>query len=761
MRLDESLFEGVRIDPNFDEIEKALKSVKGTGKVEFDYRPDDGVYKKPEDHFIVLIDEDTEALEEGNKEDFKLYYKNRREWKLGVVNKLNELGWMLEDPMEDNSSYLYLVVEKDNLKKEGYEIGSPFSDAPGHKVEVYSDYHKALKRAKELGLKEAEYGDVFGTQFSYCCWNKSGDRNEYEDVIAYYTFEDGKLKSLDNQDREYLEKEKGFTFDNSGVKESLTEATSEKDKLLADLFTQYLDSETPYQKVNGAYDVEIYADYRDEIDEKSIESILESNNPEEHFYNLLMESHYDAEGEYRIDIEDGFKTWVKGTNPEIDMDELSDWLLDYFYDFVDIHPDYDHFKSQEIKTILLLDTGDANYDFTLNPSYVNDYGRLNNDLSDDASIVWLVKQQGHSKDELVKALNDEESSNKFMQSIVDECFNTTSSMNALVLLGKCTLGQLLDIDNNTSVVVNKDAVCGLVDTWAGGGSLLGIELEKDVVVPSNIIHYFGADGSNGGYSVDSIYGLTGSVWKDVFTIKGGDVKESLTEKMWEKKVPQELAKAFHIAVNDDDNPTLRKVKEAVDAICDWLEQEDEDLEWDVQEVRDAWDIVDIDDRFGDFDPDFDGDDDFADDRTNEDFVNEEVISVLYDILDAYNIWMPLEHELSEDIDVEIQPHMEELKELAKKLDVEILSPMQDGDLRLSGTGYNLMKFYQEAEKKGLWKVNDTGNTDIKESFNSLCNQLVNLKEHKLSDVRFTKDLVESVSEIQNAVAELKTKYFEE
>lgn len=414
MRLDESLFEGVRIDPNFDEIEKALKSVKGTGKVEFDYRPDDGVYKKPEDHFIVLIDEDTEALEEGNKEDFKLYYKNRREWKLGVVNKLNELGWMLEDPMEDNSSYLYLVVEKDNLKKEGYEIGSPFSDAPGHKVEVYSDYHKALKRAKELGLKEAEYGDVFGTQFSYCCWNKSGDRNEYEDVIAYYTFEDGKLKSLDNQDREYLEKEKGFTFDNSGVKESLTEATSEKDKLLADLFTQYLDSETPYQKVNGAYDVEIYADYRDEIDEKSIESILESNNPEEHFYNLLMESHYDAEGEYRIDIEDGFKTWVKGTNPEIDMDELSDWLLDYFYDFVDIHPDYDHFKSQEIKTILLLDTGDANYDFTLNPSYVNDYGRLNNDLSDDASIVWLVKQQGHSKDELVKALNDEESSNKFM-----------------------------------------------------------------------------------------------------------------------------------------------------------------------------------------------------------------------------------------------------------------------------------------------------------------------------------------------------------
>lgn len=293
----------------------------------------------------------------------------------------------------------------------------------------------------------------------------------------------------------------------------------------------------------------------------------------------MWHAYVDAESEYRYDIEDGFKTWVKGTNSEINIDELEDWLSNNLYDYVDIHPDYNHFEEQGIKTILLLDTGDANYDFTLNPSYANNYK-----IEDDkASIVWLVEQQGHSKDELIKALEDEKSDNKFMQSVMEECYNTSSSMNALVFLGKLTLGQLLDVDNNSSVVVNKSAMCGLVDTWAGGGSLLGIELEKDVVVPSNIVYYFGADGSNGGYSIDSIYGLVGSVWKDVFTIKStsSDVKESLTEKMWQKKVPNDLAKRFHAVLDLEDDDSLIEVKQVVDDICDWLEQEDEDLEWDV------------------------------------------------------------------------------------------------------------------------------------------------------------------------------------
>mgnify|MGYP003301781621 CR=1 FL=1 len=47
---------------------------------------------------------------------------------------------------------------------------------------------------------------------------------------------------------------------------------------------------------------------------------------------------------------------------------------------------------------------------------------------------------------------------------------------------------------------------------------------------------------------------------------------------------------------------------------------------------------------------------------------------------------------------------DKLQKLAKKHNVDILSSMGNGDLRLSGAGADLMKFYQEASEKGLWEV---------------------------------------------------------
>lgn len=200
-------------DPDFDTIKQALMGIKGTAKVEFDYRPNDGVYKKPQDHFIVLVFEDDIELEDETTlnmfNDAMAYFKNRKQWKLGIITKLKELGWKLEDPLEDNGSYLYLVVEKikPEVKTEGYET---LSD---NKVEVYSDYETAKSRALMLGLKEAEYGDEFGSDLSYCAWNKSGDRNEEVEVLAYYKFENGKPVALTDEEKATVESVKDLTFD--------------------------------------------------------------------------------------------------------------------------------------------------------------------------------------------------------------------------------------------------------------------------------------------------------------------------------------------------------------------------------------------------------------------------------------------------------------------------------------------------------------------------------------------------------------------
>lgn len=59
-----------------------------------------------------------------------------------------------------------------------------------------------------------------------------------------------------------------------------------------------------------------------------------------------------------------------------------------------------------------------------------------------------------------------------------------------------------------------------------------------------------------------------------------------------------------------------------------------------------------------------------------------------------------------DLEEAIKPNIEseELKALAEKHNIKILDAMSNGDLRMEGAGADLMKFYQEAEKLGLWEV---------------------------------------------------------
>ena len=61
---------------------------------------------------------------------------------------------------------------------------------------------------------------------------------------------------------------------------------------------------------------------------------------------------------------------------------------------------------------------------------------------------------------------------------------------------------------------------------------------------------------------------------------------------------------------------------------------------------------------------------------------------------------------ADDLEEAIKPNIEseELKALAQKHNIKILDAMNNGDLRMEGAGADLMKFYQEAEKLGLWEV---------------------------------------------------------
>lgn len=144
-------------------------------------------------------------------------------------------------------------------KNESYDLLS------GTHVEQYRDYNKAKARAKELGLKEAEYGDAYGV--SYCFWNKSGDRNEDEEVIAYYKFRNGKPVPLSDDEAERIARRIYSNFDD--LDESLS--YSEKDALKSSVMKWLLDSD----KAQAMHDV-YFAD-EEGNDEEEIISTLASD----------------------------------------------------------------------------------------------------------------------------------------------------------------------------------------------------------------------------------------------------------------------------------------------------------------------------------------------------------------------------------------------------------------------------------------------------------------------------------------------------
>lgn len=171
-----------------------------------------------------------------------------------------------------------------------------------------------------------------------------------------------------------------------------------------------------------------------------------------------------------------------------------------------------------------MDTGDGNYDFVCNDIFPHYNARFGDVIQEEASVLWLARQQGYKKRQLNRAMRHcDYSGSELLKSLRAEVHNCSSHMNALTFFVKMTVEQLFDLneamkdkgENGTvrkrKVTLDKSAVCGLYDNWSGAGSILEIELEKDVVLPMKYIGTALPDGGRG-YSVASIYGVCSSMW---------------------------------------------------------------------------------------------------------------------------------------------------------------------------------------------------------------------------------------------------------
>jgi len=283
---------------------------------------------------------------------------------------------------------------------------------------------------------------------------------------------------------------------------------------------------------DGRYYGKIYADYRDRLDESTIVKIFLSDDPWGTFNDSLnfTECEWEERGWLLETIKESFND--NDEMPGYDKYEgfINDWIDENVY----YNCPYDHYLKQDVYIDIIVDTGDGNYDYTMNELFGCKYSEKGLSDREQSSLIWLMRQQGYEADAISDfVLCENSQGSKLFDSIYQECLNTTTCMNALTFFVKLPLDEALVLhelvsgDHNKEnkyknleadivqgeIILDKGTACGLYDPWNGAGSILDIVLEKNVALPVKYIDSAMPDGCRG-YSVSNIYGMLGSFWSD-------------------------------------------------------------------------------------------------------------------------------------------------------------------------------------------------------------------------------------------------------
>ena len=260
------------------------------------------------------------------------------------------------------------------------------------------------------------------------------------------------------------------------------------------------------EEEGGCFYTELFADYRDEPYKSDLQAIAGSDDPREAFWDWLNDA-------YEGEVDQAWFNLASECAEDLEIEHETAW--EFLTEMVEVRLPEQHFLDQEIRVDILVDTGDANYDFICN-NIAPAWGGCDPDEAHaEASIFWLAGQQGYCMERVTAALKGEETESTFLRSLVREVENEASSINVLTFLCTMTLGQWIEVreaGRRGALRIEKDAVCGLFDPWSGAGSVLDLELEHDVVLPIELVHEITPDACLYRYGVDEVYGLVGQAW---------------------------------------------------------------------------------------------------------------------------------------------------------------------------------------------------------------------------------------------------------
>lgn len=178
-----------------------------------------------------------------------------------------------------------------------------------------------------------------------------------------------------------------------------------------------------------------------------------------------------------------------------------------------VYPMESVLEDVEVDVIVALKTMDSPYfeDSMIDFNYVfrNEIDFEDNfeeELGYNNTFKKLLESQGTTVEEFYKYFtkDDFETDNKFVKQLYQEVVNSYSG-NVLAFLDTMNVIDYFGLKEGYTVTVPSGTQGGLIDVAMGGGSVLGVTLEKDITFDREDV-FVALDGEHG-YSVKEIYGM--------------------------------------------------------------------------------------------------------------------------------------------------------------------------------------------------------------------------------------------------------------
>ena len=257
----------------------------------------------------------------------------------------------------------------------------------------------------------------------------------------------------------------------------------------------------------------------DSLDVKMLSKCLDTNNPTDMLHDIIYDEYYD----YFLMDDYYYNCLREKADASISDESIYEFINEHFQIVIDM----EKILSEKYAVNIMLDTGNANYDFY--SDNVLNYASLyesEQKFRPESSVKWLAKQ--FSKfDELNGCVTDYDNYDNtdhdtFINSVIEELENNSCCNSGIVFLSYMTLSDIITLktavknkDADSYITLPKNTMTGLFDFISGGGSALDIALPDNIKIPCDKIFDIWLSGYNPhGYDIDSVYGLDESAWID-------------------------------------------------------------------------------------------------------------------------------------------------------------------------------------------------------------------------------------------------------